>query len=935
MSNRKEATATPDPAEPGSADASISAAMAGDSAGAYLRGFLVRVKGGQTGILPVVAGLLLVSILFQSLNGNFLTAGNLVNLMVQAAVFSLLAMGEVFTLLLGEIDLSIGFVAGVSAVVMAELVQPSVGWPWWAAIAAALVATALIGILQGSLVARIGLPSFVVTLSGLLFWEGVMLHVLGDGGAILIQDNTINDIGSGTLTKVAGWVVMLVVVGIYAAQTWRRDARRRAAALMAPPRSLTVAKTLAVLAAGVALVVLCNVDRGVLVPVFGVPWVILLVLAVVALWTFVLGRLRFGRYVYAIGGNAEAARRAGSNLRLTRTTAFMLCSLTAGIAGIVYASRLRSISTSLDGGTLVLYSVAAAVIGGTSLFGGRGKAMHGVIGGVVIAAIDNGMGLLGFSAAAKYIVTALVLLIAVTIDALAQRNRSDGTLASALTTKWQMTRRAELQVIRLEIAVQDRAHALEIANEDLAAMVGKATQLAMHDALTGLPNRLLFADRAAQLLAAAHRDGRMPVVMMLDLDRFKEVNDTLGHQQGDVLLQQVARRLSGLLRQNETVARFGGDEFTVLLAEGGSQAGADVATRIASALEEPFLLGEATIGIEVSIGIAAASPDEEPTLQELLRQADIAMYKAKADRSGFAHFAACNDVGNPDRLKLIGELRQGLDRGELVLHYQPQIAVDGGELLGVEALVRWQHPTRGLLLPEEFITLAEDSTLIHPLTRLVLDMTLRFVRRCLQQGLRLPVAVNLSARSLFDPDLPTIIAGRLSQAGVSADLLSIEITEGTVMAYPDLALDILAKLHDMGVHLSVDDYGTGYSTMTYLKNLPVHELKIDQAFITNLTRDHSDAVIVKSAIDLGHDLGLSIVAEGVEDEATLLALKALGVDIAQGYYLGRPMPENLLRGWITQHSDALTLLTEIPVSAGSPSLQTIGRSAELPAKGQA
>jgi D-xylose transport system permease protein len=935
VSNLKEATATPDPAEPGSADASISAALAGDSAGAYLRGFLVRVKGGETGVLPVVAGLLLVSILFQSLNGDFLTAGNLVNLMVQAAVFSLLAMGEVFTLLLGEIDLSIGFVAGVSAVVMAELVQPSVGWPWWAAIAGALVATALIGILQGSLVARIGLPSFVVTLSGLLFWEGVMLYVLGDGGAILIQDNTINDIGSGTLTKIAGWVVMLVVVGIYAAQTWRRDARRRGAALMAPPRSLTVAKTLAVLAAGVALVVLCNVDRGVLVPVFGVPWVILLVLAVVALWTFVLGRLRFGRYVYAIGGNAEAARRAGINLRLIRTTAFMLCSLTAGIAGIVYASRLRSISTSLDGGTLVLYSVAAAVIGGTSLFGGRGKAMHGVIGGVVIAAIDNGMGLLGFSAAAKYIITALVLLIAVTIDALAQRNRSDGTLASALTTKWQMTRRAELQVIRLEIAVQDRANALEIANEDLAAMVGKATQLAMHDALTGLPNRLLFADRAAQLLAAAHRDGRMPVVMMLDLDRFKEVNDTLGHQQGDVLLQQVARRLSGLLRQNETVARFGGDEFTVLLAEGGSQAGADVATRIASALEEPFLLGEATIGIEVSIGIAAASPHEEPTLQELLRQADIAMYKAKADRSGFAHFAACNDVGNPDRLKLIGELRQGLDRGELVLHYQPQIAVDGGELLGVEALVRWQHPTRGLLLPEEFITLAEDSTLIHPLTRLVLDMTLRFVRRCLEQGLRLPVAVNLSARSLFDPDLPTIIAGRLSQAGVSADLLSIEITEGTVMAYPDLALDILAKLHDMGVHLSVDDYGTGYSTMTYLKNLPVHELKIDQAFITNLTRDHSDAVIVKSAIDLGHDLGLSIVAEGVEDEATLLALKALGVDIAQGYHLGRPMPENLLRQWITQHSDALTLLTESPVPAESPSLETIGRSAELRIKGQA
>jgi D-xylose transport system permease protein len=277
------------------------------------------------------------------------------------------------------------------------------------------------------LITLIGLPSFVVTLAGLLFWEGVMLYILGDGGSILIQDNTINDIGSGTLTKIGGWVVMLVIVAIFALQTWRRDARRRGGGVCAPPPSLTIAKIGGALLAGVLLVLLCNADRGVLVPVYGMPWVILLVFAVVALWTFVLGRLKFGRYVYAIGGNAEAARRAGINLRMIRTTAFMLCSFTAGIAGIVYASRLRSISTALDGGTLVLYSVAAAVIGGTSLFGGRGKALHGVIGGIVIAAIDNGMGLLGFSAAAKYIVTALVLLIAVTIDAVARRNRPEGT----------------------------------------------------------------------------------------------------------------------------------------------------------------------------------------------------------------------------------------------------------------------------------------------------------------------------------------------------------------------------------------------------------------------------------------------------------------------------------------------------------------------------
>jgi D-xylose transport system permease protein len=427
MSNLTEETPMPDAEQPGSADLSTVAPPVADSAGDYLRAYWVRIKGGDTGVLPVVAGLLLVSVLFQIANNHFLTAGNLVNLLVQAAVFSLLAMGEVFALLLGEIDLSIGFVAGLSAVIMAELVQPAHGWPWWAAILTALVVCALIGILQGSLITRIGLPSFVVTLAGLLFWEGVMLYILGDGGSILIQDDVINNIGSGTLSKIGGWVVMLVIVGIYALQTWRRDARRRDAGLMAAPQSLTIAKIVGTLLAGVALVLLCNADRGVLVPVFGVPLVILLVFAVVALWTFVLGRLKFGRYVYAIGGNAEAARRAGINIRLIRTTAFMLCSFTAGIAGVVYASRLRSISTALDGGTLVLYSVAAAVIGGTSLFGGRGKAVHGVIGGIVIAAIDNGMGLLGFSAAAKYVVTALVLLIAVTIDAVARRNRPEGT----------------------------------------------------------------------------------------------------------------------------------------------------------------------------------------------------------------------------------------------------------------------------------------------------------------------------------------------------------------------------------------------------------------------------------------------------------------------------------------------------------------------------
>jgi D-xylose transport system permease protein len=391
----------------------------------YMRVVYIRIRSGDSGVLPVVAGLLLISVLFQSLNSNFLTAGNLVNLLIQGAVYMLLAMGEVYALLLGEIDLSIGFVSGIGGIVMAELVKQSFGWPWWAAIIAALLVCAAIGALQGTIITRLGLPSFVVTLAGLLGWQGVMLLMLGQGGSLPINDNVINDLASGNLTPEASWVVMVLVVAVVGARLWLHESRRRSTGLVAPPASLTLLKIGAIAVGGVALVLICNANRGRLVPIRGVPWVVLIVLGVLSAWTFLLGRTKFGRYVYAIGGNAEAARRAGINLARIRTISFMLASFTAGIAGIIYASRLRSVSTALDGGTLVLYAVAAAVIGGTSLFGGRGKAMHAVLGGIVIAAIDNGMGLQGYSAAAKYVVTALVLLTAVAIDSL---TRSDAAL---------------------------------------------------------------------------------------------------------------------------------------------------------------------------------------------------------------------------------------------------------------------------------------------------------------------------------------------------------------------------------------------------------------------------------------------------------------------------------------------------------------------------
>ena len=414
----------PPPAVPSEAVVAAAPELLADSLGEYLRASFLRIKSGDSGVLPVLVGLVVIAVIFQSQNSNFLTAGNLTNLLVQAAVFVLLGLAEIFALLLGEIDLSIGFVAGIAGVVTVELLASPRNWPWWAAVLAGLAVTALIGAIQGTIITRLRLPSFVVTLAGLLGFQGLMIRIIGQGGIVPINNNVVNDLANGNLTVAAGWVVAVLGVLAYASSTWLRDRRRRASGLVAPPASLTALKILGVAAAALVLLLVCNANRGIVLPIQGVPWVVVIVLVTLVAWTVLLGRTRFGRYVYAIGGNAEAARRAGVNLARIRTAAFMLCSMTAGVAGIVYASRLRSVSTNLDGGTLVLYAVAAAVIGGTSLLGGRGRPVHAVLGGIAIAAIANGMGLLGMAAATQLIVTALVLLAAVTIDAVARRGRA-------------------------------------------------------------------------------------------------------------------------------------------------------------------------------------------------------------------------------------------------------------------------------------------------------------------------------------------------------------------------------------------------------------------------------------------------------------------------------------------------------------------------------
>ncbi len=421
---------SPESAEHGDDAAEVATAapdVLANSLGEYLRIQLRRIRSGESGALPVVIGLVAIVIYFQARNSLFLSPGNLVNLLIQGAPYIILGMAEVFVLLLGEIDLAVGFTGAVAAVITAWTVF---SLPWWIAILLGLGTGAFIGLVFGLLITRLGLPSFVVTLAGLLGLQGLMIVLVarsghGPGGSIPINNKIIGDLTEGNLSPVAGWIVMIVVVVLSAAVLLMRDRQRRAAGLVTPPISVTVLKIVVMAVAGVVVVLIGNANRGTaLQALSGVPWVAPIVLGVLGIWTFLLGRTRFGRYIYAIGGNAEAARRAGVNLNRMRTAAFVLTGVTGAIAGIILASRLGSISTDTNGGQLVLFAVAAAVIGGTHLFGGHGKMLNALIGGLVVAAIANGLALLGTSAAATYIVTSLVLLAAVSVDALSRRGKT-------------------------------------------------------------------------------------------------------------------------------------------------------------------------------------------------------------------------------------------------------------------------------------------------------------------------------------------------------------------------------------------------------------------------------------------------------------------------------------------------------------------------------
>ena len=407
----------------------IPPAIVAQSLGHYLRAWTARLRGGDAGVLPVAVALVAVLVVFTIVSKNhvFLSAGNLVNLFDQSAVFIVLAIGEGFVLLLGEIDLSIGYVAAIGGIVAAQLVQPNTNWPWWAAIIAALVVCGAIGGLQGLIITRLRMPAFIVTLAGYLMWFGVMIYMLGAAGGVGITSTLwagqvgLYGIVYSYIDPLVAWIGLIAIVGVLGTMMWRRDAGRRRNGLVAPPMGLTIAKIAMVAVAGIALVAICNVNRGSYLPIVGVPWVVPLVLVVVGVWTILLERMQFGRHIYAVGGNAEAARRAGINVPRVRTICFVIGAMTAGVAGVIYCSTLGGMTTNINGGQLVLYAVAAAVIGGTSLSGGRGRAIHGLLGGLVIGAIYNGLYLLGLEIQWQLIITGLVLLAAVSVDSLSRK----------------------------------------------------------------------------------------------------------------------------------------------------------------------------------------------------------------------------------------------------------------------------------------------------------------------------------------------------------------------------------------------------------------------------------------------------------------------------------------------------------------------------------
>jgi diguanylate cyclase (GGDEF)-like protein/PAS domain S-box-containing protein len=467
-----------------------------------------------------------------------------------------------------------------------------------------------------------------------------------------------------------------------------------------------------------------------------------------------------------------------------------------------------------------------------------------------------------------------------------RHRRKDGALIeTSMSTALLRNNTAEISVMEIIADITERKRSEATINH-----------MAYYDPLTDLPNRTLLRDCLQQSILTASYRGKSVGLLLIDLDHFREINDTLGHHRGDVLLQQIGLRLRAVLQDIDVIARLGGDEFAVLLPLLDPEGAALSAGKILKALEKPFLIEGIPIVIEASIGIAL-SPDHGENPDSLIQRADIAMYVAKEKKTGYTLYSSEVDRHSPRRLALLGELRDAIENDHLFLVYQPKIHLKTSRITGVEALVRWRHPQYGIVPPDQFITVAEHSGLIRPLTQWVLKTALHQCGTWHQEGKRLTMAVNLSARNLEDPNLPDQISQLLNSSGVAPAFLDLEITESALMVNPLHAMETLTHLSDMGIQLSIDDFGTGYSSLGYLKRLPVDQIKIDKSFVKEMAVDEDDAMIVRSTIELTHNLGLKVVAEGVEDQEAMARLAALGCDVAQGYYISRPIDASELDRW--------------------------------------
>ncbi len=449
------------------------------------------------------------------------------------------------------------------------------------------------------------------------------------------------------------------------------------------------------------------------------------------------------------------------------------------------------------------------------------------------------------------------------------------------------------------------------ASRRLRRQAQENDRLARYDQLTGLPNRTLFREHAARAIGGEAPDDRAVAVLLLDIDAFKQINDTLGHDVGDAVLREVARRLRDSLAADALLARLGNDEYAILqpLAADRTDALA-VAGAAQAAMETPVTLGGVALNVELSIGIAL-SPEHAADADTLLQRADIALDRARARRGRVEVYSADYDQSGAARLALLGEVRPALDRDEFVLFYQPQLDLASGRVRGVEALLRWRHPRRGMIAPLEFISLIEQTALVGPVTLRVIELALRQLSRWRASGLELAVAVNLSARNLHEPELAPQIEALLRSHAVPAAALTVEVTESAAMADPDAAVGVLEALRALGVGVSIDDFGSGHASIAYLARLPASELKIDRSFVSRMCESPRDAAIVRTAIDLARHLELQVVAEGIETAEVCERLAAMGCDVGQGYLISRPAPAEDLEEWLRERVGAAAVASAI------------------------